>query len=147
MKFNFKKRMGLRSKNTTLLLLLAIIILIPLYANLQFNFVRVNAHSAYANPTEIFSLWNNTSPFIDGTVDFSFDQLSADWSSAAVYWMYDNVGSPNSHGSRRGVVRAECTRKKATKVDIWNQRRNSSESTALVNPPTSAPEKGIPESP
>ncbi|NHJ87348.1 MAG: hypothetical protein FK734_17925 [Asgard group archaeon] len=48
------------------------------------------AHSSIAYPTEIFSLWNDTAPTIDGIIQFDSSDISKEWSSAAVYNMYSS---------------------------------------------------------
>ncbi|MBK5113070.1 MAG: hypothetical protein JJE41_05530 [Candidatus Heimdallarchaeota archaeon] len=55
-----------------------------------------NAHSTLASPKEIFSLWNDSAPLLDGVIGFSSIDLSAEWSAAAVYSMFDDTGSPSS---------------------------------------------------
>ncbi|MCK5158243.1 MAG: hypothetical protein KAR08_03750, partial [Candidatus Heimdallarchaeota archaeon] len=48
-----------------------------------------SAHTNKATPTEIFSLWNDTSPTIDGKIYFNSSSLATEWSAAAVYSMFD----------------------------------------------------------
>nr|NHJ87424.1 hypothetical protein [Asgard group archaeon] len=91
-KMNFK---DLGAKRIFAIILLTTSFLLPIIMiNLPMNFGT--AHSAIAEPIEIFSLWNDTAPTIDGTVGFHPYDLSAEWSSAAVYNMYDDTGSPTS---------------------------------------------------
>jgi len=83
-----KKFSRFSNKKTTTIIIVAIFILIPIYAKLKLP-TQVQAHSNDAYPTEIFSIWNDTNPSIDGTVQFSTNQKSAEWSSASVNWMYN----------------------------------------------------------
>ena len=62
--------------------------------NDQVNFGR--AHSALATPTELFSLWNDTAPSIDGSIDFTAKELTGEWSSAGVYSMFDETNTPTA---------------------------------------------------
>ncbi|MHA1367054.1 MAG: hypothetical protein ACTSP5_11670, partial [Candidatus Heimdallarchaeota archaeon] len=50
---------------------------------------QVQGHSINAYPIEIFSIWNDTDPIIDGNVQFSLNSMSAEWSSTSVNWMYN----------------------------------------------------------
>ncbi|MHA1186045.1 MAG: Ig-like domain-containing protein, partial [Candidatus Heimdallarchaeota archaeon] len=50
---------------------------------------QVQGHSNNAYPIEIFSIWNDTDPIIDGNVQFSLNSMSAEWSAASVNWMYN----------------------------------------------------------
>ncbi|MGC9779646.1 MAG: hypothetical protein HZR80_10430 [Candidatus Heimdallarchaeota archaeon] len=75
-------------------ILLFIFFILPIYlSNLPSNFG--NAHSQLATPMEIFSLWNDTAPTINGKIKFNATDLSKEWTAAAVYDMYDSTESPN----------------------------------------------------
>ncbi|MHA1157085.1 MAG: hypothetical protein ACTSQK_13340 [Candidatus Heimdallarchaeota archaeon] len=84
------------SKRAFIFLLITIIMLLSVRArfNNQVNFGQ--AHSALATPTEIFSLWNDTAPTIDGDIIFTATDLSGEWSSAGVYSMFDETNSPTA---------------------------------------------------
>jgi hypothetical protein len=74
-------------KFITLFAILAASIIISSTLNPE-NFA--SGHSTIAYPTEIFSLWNNTAPTIDGSIDFKSGNMSYEWTSAAVYNMYND---------------------------------------------------------
>ena len=78
----------------TIVFVSSFLILPIIFQNSPTNFG--NAHSALASPKEIFSLWNDTAPLIDGAIGFHPEDLSVEWSSAAVYSMFDDTGSPSS---------------------------------------------------
>ena len=61
----------------------------------QFQYQQVNAHSHLASPIEMFSLWNDTAPSINGIIGFTPFSLEGEWSSAAVYDLFDYTGDPN----------------------------------------------------
>jgi len=86
-KFSLKKAL-------TIVFVSLFLILPIVFQNSPTNFG--NAHSAVASPKEIFSLWNDTAPLIDGAIGFSAENLSVEWSSAAVYSMFDDTQSPSS---------------------------------------------------
>ncbi|MCK5184848.1 MAG: VCBS repeat-containing protein, partial [Candidatus Heimdallarchaeota archaeon] len=78
----------------TIVFVSSFLLLPVIFQNSPTNFGR--AHSAIAPPKEIFSLWNDTSPLIDGAIGFSPIDLSVEWSSAAVYSMFDDTQTPSS---------------------------------------------------
>ncbi|MHA1121196.1 MAG: hypothetical protein ACTSPC_00105, partial [Candidatus Heimdallarchaeota archaeon] len=78
----------------TIVFISSFLLLPIIFQNSPTNFG--NAHSAVASPKEIFSLWNDTSPLLDGALGFSPVDLSVEWSSAAVYSMFDDTQSPSS---------------------------------------------------
>ncbi|MCF2143337.1 MAG: VCBS repeat-containing protein [Candidatus Heimdallarchaeota archaeon] len=55
-----------------------------------------DAHSKNAEPLELFSLWNNTAPVIDGLINFNLTNIAAEWSGAAVYSLYDDIQTATS---------------------------------------------------
>ncbi|MBN1328303.1 MAG: hypothetical protein JXA54_02405 [Candidatus Heimdallarchaeota archaeon] len=87
------KKYSLKRSLTLILMVLSFIVPI-LISNSPNNFG--SAHSAIAIPTEIFSLWNDTAPSLDGAIEFSYNDLSKEWSSAAVYNMFNETNSPSS---------------------------------------------------
>lgn len=78
----------------TIVFVSSFLILPIIFQNSPTNFG--NAHSAVASPKEIFSLWNDSAPLIDGVIGFHPEDLSVEWSSAAVYSMFDDTQSPSS---------------------------------------------------
>lgn len=56
----------------------------------------VYGHSTKASPIELFSLWNDSSPSINGEISFSPSENSNEWSSAAIYSMFDDDFSPTA---------------------------------------------------
>ncbi|NHK30529.1 MAG: hypothetical protein FK730_04215, partial [Asgard group archaeon] len=72
---------------TVFAILLLLFVISPLYDSSHF----VASHSSISYPTEIFSLWNNTIPTIDGTINFDLGDMSTEWSSAAVYNLYSDT--------------------------------------------------------
>ncbi|NHJ32353.1 MAG: hypothetical protein FK732_05790, partial [Asgard group archaeon] len=84
------------SKNLNKILVLISILILTIILSLNnFNLTNVEAHNPEAYPIEIFSLWNNTTPTIDGTIGFTPSSLAGEWSSAAVYDIYDFKGDPD----------------------------------------------------
>ncbi|NHJ48119.1 MAG: VCBS repeat-containing protein [Asgard group archaeon] len=77
-------------KPITLFAILATIFVISPFIDPS-NFV--SGHSTITYPTEIFSLWNNTAPTLDGGIDFSSGDMSTEWSSAAVYNLYNSTNN------------------------------------------------------
>ena len=73
-----------KNLNKTLLIISILVITVILSLN-NFNPINVKAHSPFAYPMEIFSLWNDTSQTIDGKIMFTPSSLSGEWSSAAIY--------------------------------------------------------------
>ncbi|HUT80764.1 MAG TPA: FG-GAP-like repeat-containing protein [Candidatus Bathyarchaeia archaeon] len=53
------------------------------------NYSEINAHSSVAYPSEIFSIWNGTSPTLNGLIDFSSKSNNQEWSYTAIYDLYD----------------------------------------------------------
>ncbi len=94
--FIIKLKSKFLSKRAFIFLLITIIMLLSVRArfNNQINFGQ--AHSALAIPTEIFSLWNDTAPAINGDIIFTAIDLSGEWSSAGVYSMFDETNSPTA---------------------------------------------------
>ncbi|HUT80401.1 MAG TPA: Ig-like domain-containing protein [Candidatus Bathyarchaeia archaeon] len=77
------------NRKNKIYLIITIFILTFFLTNKQFQPTNVRAHSSVANPKEIFSIWNNTAPTIDGGILFTPYSLSGEWSSAAVFDLYD----------------------------------------------------------
>ncbi|MBN1330348.1 MAG: hypothetical protein JXA54_12815 [Candidatus Heimdallarchaeota archaeon] len=50
---------------------------------------RISAHSSIAYPSQIFSIWNDTSPTINGLIAFNSKSNNPEWSFAAIYDLYD----------------------------------------------------------
>jgi hypothetical protein len=69
--------------------LLVLILVVTLLVNINNPLNYGSAHSTQATPTEIFSLWNDTSPTLDGRIYFNSSSLAAEWSAAAIYSMFD----------------------------------------------------------
>lgn len=82
----------LKKKNFVNILLITIFIVTIFLTSENFKLNNVTAHSPVAEPMEIFSLWNDTAPTIDGNIDFTAYRLSSEWSSAAVYNLYSIAG-------------------------------------------------------
>ncbi|MCK5298427.1 MAG: hypothetical protein KAJ76_05945, partial [Candidatus Heimdallarchaeota archaeon] len=74
-------------KSTFILLILVLMVAFLVNINNPLNYG--SAHTSKATPTEIFSLWNDTSPTIDGKIYFNSSSLATEWSAAAVYSMFD----------------------------------------------------------
>ncbi|MCK5047304.1 MAG: hypothetical protein KAS22_12035, partial [Candidatus Heimdallarchaeota archaeon] len=74
-------------KSTFILLVLVLMVAFLVNINNPLNYG--SAHTSKATPTEIFSLWNDTSPTIDGKIYFNSSSLATEWSAAAVYSMFD----------------------------------------------------------
>ncbi|HUU77945.1 MAG TPA: VCBS repeat-containing protein [candidate division Zixibacteria bacterium] len=85
-----------RMKSKIILASLLILVGFALLPRLNQNVNFGQAHSPLASPKEIFSLWNDTAPSIDGAIDFTYTDLSGEWSSAGVYNLYLGSDSPNS---------------------------------------------------
>ncbi|MHA1463042.1 MAG: hypothetical protein ACTSQ0_08235, partial [Candidatus Heimdallarchaeota archaeon] len=75
------------------ILVLALMFGSLILTNLTFDYQPIRAHSQIAYPTEIFSIWNNTSPTLDGSIDFDFQDISEEWAYAAVYDIYDETSA------------------------------------------------------
>jgi len=63
---------------------------------MQYQTNNVAGHSSYSAPMELYSLWNDSSLVIDGEIDFNATNMGAEWSSAAVYNMFDYENSPQA---------------------------------------------------
>ena len=85
-----------KMRTTIILLSLLFLFGFLLFPQINKNMNFGQAHSPIASPKEIFSLWNDTAPVIDGTIDFTYLDLSGEWSSAGVYNLYIDKDSPNS---------------------------------------------------
>ncbi|NHJ87886.1 MAG: hypothetical protein FK734_20655 [Asgard group archaeon] len=85
----------LNSKSKLVQFTLIIILVLSLFITIQqFNYTPVRGHNQNSEPIELFSIWNDTSPYIDGTIDFTPYDLSGEWSSAAVYDVYNYLDVP-----------------------------------------------------
>jgi len=83
-----------KSKNLNkILVLISILVLTVILSLNNFNPTNVEAHNPHAYPMEIFSLWNDTSPTLDGLIGFTPSSLAGEWSSAAVYDLYNHMES------------------------------------------------------
>ncbi|NHJ46440.1 MAG: VCBS repeat-containing protein [Asgard group archaeon] len=79
-----------------LVVIISIIILSTIVNLGLINPPNTSAHNKLAQPIELFSLWNDTSPIFDGLVDFNSSNLNTEWSSGAVYNLFDSEGDYNS---------------------------------------------------
>jgi len=79
-------------KQIKLLIVLVLFTITSFFAMRQFQFSRVQGHAPIATPIEIFSIWNETAPTVDGSINFKLYDLSQEWTSAAVYNLYDEKG-------------------------------------------------------
>ncbi|MHA1532478.1 MAG: hypothetical protein ACTSR6_10815, partial [Candidatus Heimdallarchaeota archaeon] len=85
-----------KSKNLNkILVLISILVLTVILSLNNFNPTNVEAHNPHAYPMEIFSLWNDTSPTLDGLIGFTPSSLAGEWSSAAVYNLFNFDGKPD----------------------------------------------------
>ena len=66
-----KTKRCLKSILITLVLVLVVTLFVKQFNPLNFG----SAHSSQATPTEIFSLWNDTTPTIDGQIYFNSSSL------------------------------------------------------------------------
>ncbi|NHJ46441.1 MAG: hypothetical protein FK733_01515 [Asgard group archaeon] len=103
----------LRKKNLVNIILIAIFITTLILSREKFLY-RTSAHSPEAYPMEIFSLWNDTAPTIDGKIEFTAFELSGEWSSAAVYNMYDIFNNAKSklllqNDNTNAYIGIDCT--------------------------------------
>ncbi len=75
-------------RNIALYLILSLIFVLSpfLITNLP-----TSGHSAIAYPTEIFSIWNNTAPNINGQINFVHDDMDQEWTSASIYNLYNST--------------------------------------------------------
>ena len=76
-------------RNSFTLIVTGSFLVVVLFVNQNKPINYGSAHSKHATPTEIFSLWNDTSPTLDGRIHFNSSSLNTEWSSAAVYSMFD----------------------------------------------------------
>lgn len=76
------------SRNAALYLILSLIFVLSPF--LITNFPSLG-HSTIAYPTEIFSIWNNTAPNINGQINFAHDDMDQEWTSAAIYNLYNST--------------------------------------------------------
>ncbi len=74
-------------KFTTYVILSMVLVLSPFLINK----IQISGHSTVAYPTEIFSIWNNTAPNINGQINFAHDDMNQEWTSAAVYNLYNST--------------------------------------------------------
>ncbi len=85
----FNRSVRDRKRNIFTLIILGLFLVVVLFVNHDKPINYGSAHSKQATPTEIFSLWNDTSPTLDGRTYFNSSSLNTEWSSAAVYSMFD----------------------------------------------------------
>ncbi|TFG01919.1 MAG: hypothetical protein EU542_06095, partial [Promethearchaeota archaeon] len=84
-----RKQLIMRESKFSISIILLFLCSILFYSNYNFQNNSVTAHSNITQPREIFSLWNDSSPDIDGSIDFTANTLSGEWSSASVYQVLD----------------------------------------------------------
>ncbi len=53
------------------------------------NYSYIGAHNQKSHPIEMYSLWNNTNPTLDGLVNFNSSSLATEWSGAAIYNLFN----------------------------------------------------------
>ncbi|MHA1556375.1 MAG: Ig-like domain-containing protein, partial [Candidatus Heimdallarchaeota archaeon] len=84
-----------RLKKSSIKLFLIVLLTASLFiAIYDFNYTPIRGHSPLAYPKEIYSLYNSTIlPNIDGKIEFNGTDASAEWASAAIYDLYDNLES------------------------------------------------------
>ncbi|NHJ38846.1 MAG: hypothetical protein FK731_02355 [Asgard group archaeon] len=82
----------LNKRNFSNIFLISILCITILLTSENFNINNTQAHSPEAIPMEIFSIWNDTAPTIDGTIGFTSYRLTGEWSSAAVYNLFSLAG-------------------------------------------------------
>ncbi|MHA1210995.1 MAG: hypothetical protein ACTSSH_00910, partial [Candidatus Heimdallarchaeota archaeon] len=90
---NINPKFRVKNSKQILIIFIMIVTLFLASKNLQNN--NVSAHAPFATPVEMFSLWNDTAPTIDGLIGFTPASLKGEWSSAAVYNIYNTLGNPN----------------------------------------------------
>ena len=83
----------LSRRKTNLQFILVILISSTLLSSILIGTDYTSAHSIVAYPTEIFSIWNNTNPTIDGDINFENDNSSLEWDFAAIYNLYTSTES------------------------------------------------------
>ncbi|TET32875.1 MAG: hypothetical protein E3J70_00400 [Candidatus Heimdallarchaeota archaeon] len=74
-------------RNITLYLILSLLFVLSPFLITN---IPTSGHSTIAYPTEIFSIWNNTAPNINGQINFVHDDMVQEWTSAAVYNLYNS---------------------------------------------------------
>ncbi|NHJ32965.1 MAG: VCBS repeat-containing protein, partial [Asgard group archaeon] len=80
-----------KKKLISVSIFLVLILVVTFFVNVNLPLNYSSAHTNHATPTEIFSLWNDTSPTIEGQIYFNSSSLTTEWSAAAVYSMFDNT--------------------------------------------------------
>ncbi|NHK32277.1 MAG: hypothetical protein FK730_13060, partial [Asgard group archaeon] len=63
---------------------------------LNSNYRNIQAHNQQSQPIEMYSLWNDTNPTLDGQINFNSSNLATEWSGAAVYNLFDKDNSIDS---------------------------------------------------
>lgn len=96
MSAKIKSKANTTGSKFRMLLIIILFALLPLFISMQYQINDVAGHSRYSVPMEIYSLWNDSSLIIDGEVNFNATNLASEWSSAAVYNMYDNTNTPSA---------------------------------------------------
>ncbi|MHA1124519.1 MAG: hypothetical protein ACTSQX_02715 [Candidatus Heimdallarchaeota archaeon] len=91
-----KSKFNSNNAKFRLLLIIFLFIILPLFTSMQYRINDVAGHSRYSAPMEIYSLWNDSSIIVDGVVNFNATNLGSEWSSAAVYNMFDNMNNPHA---------------------------------------------------
>ncbi|MHA1212874.1 MAG: hypothetical protein ACTSSH_10475, partial [Candidatus Heimdallarchaeota archaeon] len=81
------------SHKTKVQFILAVLALSIIVAINSKNLTYSSAHSTTAYPSEIFSIWNNTDPTLDGQINFKHTDQTTEWAYAAVFNMYDSSNS------------------------------------------------------
>ncbi len=89
--YNFKIR-----RESKLAICVALFFITTFLTINQFQVFHIQGHSPVAEPIELFSIWNETAPTIDGNIDFKLYDCSQEWTSAAVYNLFNEKG--NSEG-------------------------------------------------
>ncbi|NHJ39638.1 MAG: hypothetical protein FK731_06345, partial [Asgard group archaeon] len=79
---------------TNLIIMIIIVSSFAYIGLLNNNYVK--AHNQQSLPIEMYSLWNNTNPMLDGVVNFNSSNLATEWSGAAVYNLFDKNNLINS---------------------------------------------------
>ncbi|NHJ87887.1 MAG: hypothetical protein FK734_20660 [Asgard group archaeon] len=70
-------------------LLLIVFFITPIIFNNQLNIGNTLGHNDLAHPMELYSLYNSTAPNFDGLIKFNGSSNIEEWSSAAVYYMFN----------------------------------------------------------
>ncbi|MHA1220244.1 MAG: hypothetical protein ACTSQB_00775 [Candidatus Heimdallarchaeota archaeon] len=66
---NINPKFRVKNSKQILIIFIMIVTLFLASKNLQNN--NVSAHAPFATPVEMFSLWNDTAPTIDGLIGFT----------------------------------------------------------------------------